>query len=117
MRHIILKLPRLSVQRSSHKSAYISTRLARGFYHSTHEFVFNVRMLLYNAVRSESGFRLEASKYLFNFAENLLCGQLSGLTSCVDSLHQVEKMLEELQQQCEITSPPPVSRVNQNAMF
>jgi len=75
----------------------------------------NVRVLLYNAVHSKSGFRLEASKYLFNFAENLLRGQLSGLTSCADSLRQVEQMLEELQQQCEITFPPPVSRVNQTS--
>jgi hypothetical protein len=85
----------------------ISSRLSQGLYRAADGFVGDVRTLLHNARACESGFRLEAAKYLYNLVESLLVERPPYVGPCADALRCAETRIHKLQHQCRVVPPQP----------
>jgi hypothetical protein len=75
----------------------ISSRLSRGVYPTAESFVADVRALIHNAHAYESGFALEAAKYLYEFVEALLIERPPYVGPCADGLRAAETHIQTLQ--------------------
>ena len=74
----------------------ISTKLSRGVYSSTQVFISNVRLLLSNFMASETGFRLAAARYLYDYFEKLISDGSPSINPCSLGLLRLEKKMGEL---------------------
>lgn len=74
----------------------IAAKLSRGVYSSPQMFLSNVRTLLSNFMSTETGFRRAASRYLYNYLEQILADRSPTLSPTGISMQKLEQAVSNM---------------------